>query len=203
MGRHGGRDLVEDGGDLDHLVMVSAMDGRDLVRVGNNLPDIFIEICVVGVDDVVRQERQLPCGIILAARRRPTLQGAKFPCDRGKIDSFSPAGRRKGDVAAATEVYLVVFEHLGGPVVAGDDRANGFVRNVNVKGLSCLWFFPYLLRACHGPAGFRIGAYTETKPLKGCLAFGASSRHLESPRHSPFTTNLYAWRPGGSASAIW
>ena len=42
MGCHIGCNFVKDGGDLDHLGMVSAMDSGDLVGVGGYLPGFLL-----------------------------------------------------------------------------------------------------------------------------------------------------------------
>jgi hypothetical protein len=49
MGRHIGGKLVKNGGNPDHLGMASAMDVCNLMRVGNDLADILLEIDMAGI----------------------------------------------------------------------------------------------------------------------------------------------------------
>ena len=60
VGRHIGCYLVKDGGDPDHLGMVSPMNSGDLSGIGSDLLVILLEIDMMGIDDIIGEKRQRP-----------------------------------------------------------------------------------------------------------------------------------------------
>ena len=80
---------------------------------------------MVGVDDVVGEERERPDAVVFTAVTGLMLHRFQFPHDERQIEPVLGAGRCQRDLAAAAEIDTPGFEHLGCPVIGGDNGADG------------------------------------------------------------------------------
>ena len=118
-------DPGEEIGYLQHLGMVGAMHPGYLAGIGRDLVVILPQIHVVGVDDVVGEERERPGSVVFTAVAWLVLHRFQFPHDERQIEPVLGAGRCQRDLAAAAEIDAPGFEHLGCAVIGGDNGADG------------------------------------------------------------------------------
>jgi hypothetical protein len=93
--------------------------------IGRDLVVILPQIQVVGVDDIVGEERERPGSVVFTPVAGLVLY--RFQCMNQliQVEPVPGADRCQRDLAAATEIDAPGFEHLGGPVIGGDNGADG------------------------------------------------------------------------------
>jgi hypothetical protein len=93
--------------------------------IGRDLVFILPQIQVVGVDDIVGEERERPGSVVFTPVAGLVLY--RFQCMNQliQVEPVPGADRCQRDLAAATEIDAPGFEHLGGPVIGHDNRADG------------------------------------------------------------------------------
>ena len=112
---------------LDHFGVMDAMHIGDLLRIGDDLLVILLEISMVSINDVVDEEGECPRGIILAPLRRFILYRRKFVANFGKIEAFFRANGRESNITATTEIDSVLFKDLGSAKIGSDNLADGSI----------------------------------------------------------------------------
>jgi len=176
MARQVDRDLVEDARDRITSGLVRPMNGGDLAGVGGDRLGIALEVGMVGIDDEVGQERQLPGSVIQAPLGRHALRRVEFVRYRGKLDAFFRAGCREGDLASAAEVDPCFFEDFGGPAILGDQFAD-VISEVFIRGCAAFDWFMFIsdfsYRQRH-PYGLRPVTEIPSDWIRGIASVGAN-----------------------------